>query len=413
MTANAKKAIKIGSLCFLAYLAVYIAKNILGTVTPSMMKAGFTDSAIHTAKAVYFYTYAVGQLINGAIGDKIKAKYMMSFGLAFAGISNFAFAEICVNSDVIGAVPLAAYVAYACTGFFLAMIYGPMTKVVSENTEMPYTTRCSLGYTIASYLGSPAAGIFAAIWASSWNTAFSASSIALVVMAAVVFFFFSLFEKKGLIVYGRFKAKKKSDGGKGKIKQLFERQIVKFAIIAMITGTIRTTLVTNLSEYFSTRLNFSSTAAPLAFSLATLGIASSSFIVIFLYEKIGHDLDKTLLIMFTSAAIFFTLTYFVTFNPYVNIVLIVLSIMSSNGAATMLWSRYCPSLRDTGIVSGVTGFLDFLSYIAAGTMDLVTPHIVHSVAWDGMMLVCLAFMLIGIGISLPWKTFKRMLDRHA
>ncbi len=413
MTANAKKAIKIGSLCFLAYLAVYIAKNILGTVTPAMMKSGFTDSAIHTAKAVYFYTYAVGQLINGAIGDKIKAKYMMSFGLAFAGISNFAFSEICANSDVLGVVPVAAYVAYACTGFFLAMIYGPMTKVVSENTEMPYTTRCSLGYTIASYLGSPAAGIFAAIWASSWNTAFTASSIALVVMAAVVFFFFSLFEKKGLIVYGRFKAKKKSEGGKGKIKQLFERQIVKFAIIAMITGTIRTTLVTNLSEYFSTRLNFSSTAAPLAFSLATLGIASSSFIVIFLYEKLGHDLDKTLLIMFTSAAIFFTLTYFVTFSPYVNIVLIVLSIMSSNGAATMLWSRYCPSLRDTGIVSGVTGFLDFLSYIAAGTMDLVTPHIVHSVAWDGMMLVCLAFMLVGIGISLPWKTFKRMFSRHA
>jgi len=411
MTANAKKAIKIGSLCFLAYLAVYIAKNILGTVTPSMMSAGFTDSAIHTAKAVYFYTYAVGQLINGAIGDKIKAKYMMSFGLAFAGISNIAFAEICSRSDVIGTVPLAAYVAYACTGFFLAMIYGPMTKVVSENTEMPYTTRCSLGYTIASYLGSPAAGIFASIWA--WHKAFSASSIALVVMAAVVFFFFTLFEKKGFIVYGRFKAKKKSEGGKGKIKQLFERQIVKFAIIAMITGTIRTTLVTNLSEYFATRLSFSEEAAPLAFSLATLGIASSSFIVIFLYEKLGHNLDKILLIMFTSAAIFFSLTYFVTFNPYVNIVLIVLSIMSSNGAATMLWSRYCPSLRDTGIVSGVTGFLDFLSYIAAGTMDLVTPHIIHSIAWDGMMLVCLGFMLIGITISLPWKAIKKMFYKHA
>ena len=400
MTANAKKAVKIGSLCFLAYLAVYIAKNILGTVTPSMMNAGFTDSAIHTAKAVYFYTYAVGQLINGAIGDKIKAKYMMSFGLALSGISNFAFAQINLHNEIQGEMPVAAYVAYACTGFFLAMIYGPMTKIVSENTEMPYTTRCSLGYTVASYLGSPAAGIFAAIFA--WQTAFSASSIALVIMAAMVFLCFTLFERKGIITYGRFKVQKKSEGGKGSIKQLFERQIVKFAIIAMITGTIRTTLVTNLSEYFATRLSFSSEAAPLAFSLATLGIASSSFIVIFIYEKIGHNLDKTLLIMFTSAAIFFTLTYFVT-APYVNIVLIVLAIMSSNGAATMLWSRYCPSLRDTGIVSGVTGFLDFLSYIAAGTMDLVTPHIVHSVAWDGMMLVCLGFMLVGIVISLPWK----------
>ena len=114
--------------------------------------------------------------------------------------------------------------------------------------------------------------------------------------------------------------------------------------------------------------------------------------------------------MFTSAAIFFTLTYFFDFNPYVNIVLIVLSIMSSNGAATMLWSRYCPSLRDTGVVSGATGFLDFLSYIAAGSMDLVTPRLLKIFAWDGVMLVCVGLMLIGIGISLPWK---KMLKKNA
>ncbi len=411
MTANAKKAIKIGSLCFLAYLAVYIAKNVLGAVTPSMMKEGFSDSAIGVASSVYFYTYAVGQLINGAIGDKIKAKYMMSFGLAFAGVSNFVFSQLNIHNEIQGQIPLTAYVAYGCTGFFLAMIYGPMTKVVSENTEMPYTTRCSLGYTVASYLGSPAAGIFAALFA--WQTAFAMSSIALVVMAAIVFLFFTLFERKGLIVYGKYKSQKKSSGGKGSIKLLFERQIVKFAFISIITGIIRTSAVFWLTTYFAKRLTFGEDEAGLVFSFATLGIASSSFIVIFIYEKIGHDLDKTLLIMFTSAALFFSLTYFVTFNPYVNIVLIVLAIMSSNGAATMLWSRYCPSLRDTGVVSGATGFLDFLSYMAAGTMNLVTPHIVHGVAWDGMVLVWLTFMIVGIVISLPWKTFKRMFDRHA
>ena len=80
MTANAKKAIKIGSLCFLAYLAVYIAKNILGTVTPAIEASGFAESEALTAKSVYFYAYAIGQLINGAIGDKIKAKYTIVLG---------------------------------------------------------------------------------------------------------------------------------------------------------------------------------------------------------------------------------------------------------------------------------------------------------------------------------------------
>jgi sugar phosphate permease len=93
-TDNAKKAIKIGTLCFFAYLAVYFARNVLGVVTPAMQAQGFSKNEIGIAASVFFYTYAIGQLINGMIGDKIKAKYMMSLGLAFAGVSNFLFSFI-------------------------------------------------------------------------------------------------------------------------------------------------------------------------------------------------------------------------------------------------------------------------------------------------------------------------------
>ena len=91
-------------------------------------------------------------------------------------------------------------------------------------------------------------------------------------------------------------------------------------------------------------------------------------------------------------------------------ILLILAVLSSNCAASMLWSRYCPSLRDTGVVSGATGFLDFLSYIAAGSMDLITPRLLKIFAWDGVMLVCLGLMLFGIAISLPWK---KMLKKTA
>ena len=93
---NAKKAIKIGSLCFFSYLAVYLARNVLSTVTPAMQSEGFSKEAIGAASSVYFITYAVGQLINGAIGDRIKARYMMSFGMALAGVSNFLFSFLTI-----------------------------------------------------------------------------------------------------------------------------------------------------------------------------------------------------------------------------------------------------------------------------------------------------------------------------
>ena len=411
LTDNAKRAVKIGIICFLSYLAVYLARNILSTVTPQMQSQGFSKEAIGAASSVYFITYAFGQLINGAIGDKIKPKYMMSFGLALAGVSNFLFSffnTISTNAD--GEMALGAYIAYGCTGFFLAMIYGPMTKVVAENTEMPYTTRCSLGYTFASYFGSPVAGILATFLA--WQSVFAVSSVILVLMAIAVFISFVVFERKGIITYGRFKKEAEAKKG-GSIKQLFKRQIIKFSLVSILTGIVRTSVLFWLPTYFNERLGYLEKEATLIFTVASLFISCGAFIVVFIYEKIGHDLDKTVLLMFSAATVFFTLTFFVK-NAIVNVVLVVLSIMSSNGAATMLWSRYCPSLRDTGIVSGVTGFLDFLSYMAAATANAIFPFLIEQKewSWESIVLIWLSLMIIGVVISLPYSKFKKQSDKN-
>ena len=179
---KARHAFMLGALCSISYFAVYIARNILGAVTTKMTADGMTFDYIGRITACYLLSYAIGQLINGSIGDRIKAKYMISVGLAMAGVSNIVF-------TMFANIPYAAYTAYGATGFFLAMIYGPMTKVVSENTEPIHATRCSLGYTFSSFFGSPTAGLLASFLV--WQSVFSASSIALFVMATAVFFCFS------------------------------------------------------------------------------------------------------------------------------------------------------------------------------------------------------------------------------
>ena len=164
LSQKAKHAVMIGTLCSVSYFAVYIIRNILSAVTPQMVEGGYTEAYIGSISALYFTFYAIGQLINGAIGDKIKAKWMISIGLAGAGVTNFIFSRVTL-------IPEAATVAYALSGYFLSMIYGPMTKVVAENTDPLHATRCSLGYTFASFFGSPAAGILASFLA--WQSVFA------------------------------------------------------------------------------------------------------------------------------------------------------------------------------------------------------------------------------------------------
>lgn len=81
-------AVCIGSLCSAAYLAAYFARNILGAVTPQMIEAGYSAEYIGRASSLYFITYAVGQLINGAVGEHVKARYMICAGLLLAGVFN-------------------------------------------------------------------------------------------------------------------------------------------------------------------------------------------------------------------------------------------------------------------------------------------------------------------------------------
>ncbi len=396
LSKNAKNAIGIGALCAIAYLAVYIARNVLGAVSPQMGEGGITDAYLGNLSSAFFMSYAVGQLINGAIGDKIKARYMISFGLILAGGANLLFSLIVIKSLTV------ALVAYGAVGFFLAMIYGPMTKVVAENTEPHHATRCSLGYTFSAFFGSPLAGVLATFLV--WQSVFTVSSIMLLVMGVLCFLAFLLFEKKGIVKYGRYKTEKKEGGS---IKALMKHHFIKYCLISIITGIVRTAVVFWMTKYFADHLGYSAQQSSAIYTVTTLIISLTPFISVFVYERLHRNMELTILLMFGVATVSFLCTYLIG-APMVNIVFFVLSIMGSNAAASMLWSRYCPSLRDTGVVSGATGFLDFLSYMAAAASSSLFGNAVSVVGWGNLILIWFGLMVAGVIVSLPYgKIFKK------
>ena len=392
---KARIALFVGTLCSVSYFAVYIARNALSAVTPQMLEGGFTEGYIGKISSVYFIVYAIGQLINGFIGEKIKARYMISFGLILAGICNFIF-------PIISDSEIGTMVVYGMTGFFLAMIYGPMTKVVAENVEPIYAPRCSIGYELASFLGSPSAGILAVFL--PWQGVFVSSSAVLVLMGCIAFCVFLAFERKGIISYGQYSATKQ---GSAKIKVLFKHQIVKFCLIAILTGVVRTSVVFWLPTYLSQYLGISAQSSAAVFSVVTFIMATITFITVFVYEMLKRNMDLTILLMFSISFVSFASVYFVKI-PVLNVILLVVAIMSSMGVSTMMWSRYCPGLRDTGMVSSVTGFLDFLSYMAAAVANIVFANAVTTIGWDNLILVWTGLVLLGVIVAFPYnKIFRK------
>ena len=387
---KAGNAILIGTMCSVAYLAVYIARNTLSAVTPQIIESGFSAEYIGTVSSVYFVVYALGQLVNGFIGEKIKARYMISFGLLLAGICNVLFPTLIEY-------PNGVIIVYGMTGFFLAMIYGPMTKVVAENVAPEFAPRCSLGYELASFLGSPTAGILAVFL--PWQGVFISSSAVLMLMGVIAFSVFLIFEKKKIVTYGRYVPKEK---GKAAAKDLVKHGIIKFCFIAILTGIVRTSVVFWLPTYISQYLSFSTQSAAGIFSVVTFIMSLTTFITIFLYERLRRNMERMILMMFSISATAFLCVYLFS-QPIVNIVLLVVAIMSSMSVSTVMWSIYCPSLRDTGKVSSVVGFLDFLSYTAAAAANVIFGNAVSAIGWKNLILVWLGLVCVGVIIALPYK----------
>ena len=111
-------------------------------------------------------------------------------------------------------------------------------------------------------------------------------------------------------------------------------------------------------------------------------------------------MDMALFSFFIASAVFFILMYFVK-APSVNIVLFVVAVLAADAAAAIMWSRYCPGLRDTGMVSSATGFLDFISYGAAALSSVIFANAVSAIGWDNLILVWFALMAFGTIITIP------------
>ena len=80
--------------------------------------------------------------------------------------------------------------------------------------------------------------------------------------------------------------------------------------------------------------------------------------------------------------------------------------MTANGESNTLWNVYCPSLHHTGMVSTATGYLDFMSYLAAGIANWLFANAITAIGWGNLILVWATLMGVGVFVSISNKKNK-------
>ena len=388
-----RSAVQIGTVCVSSYVVSYYMRNVLSVTSPDMLKTGlFTKEFLGSLSSVYMLFYAIGQLINGIMGDIVKPKLMIVGGMVLCGFSSlfFSFSEN----------PAVQIFLFAIIGFSLSMLRGPLVKTISENTQADHSRVICTFLSCASFTGPLIASLISIFF--DWRNTFIIAGIIALLIGFFAWLVFTLFEKKGYITYT---LSKNSSGFKNIFKVFFLKHFIFYIFVGAIAEISAASINFWIPTYFTEQLCIDETAAKTIYSLMSFIKSVTPFITLFLFNLLkGKDI-KMIRFSFVFAVVFFLGMRFVNI-PYLNIVCLLLAQMSVGSASALLWSIYIPSQRESGMVSTINGVLDFSGYIFASVANLLFAHAIGNFGWNGIILLWCALPAAGLVMALMTKDNK-------
>lgn len=168
-----------------AYASYYLCRVNFAVAQPAILKEfpNWTSAQIGTIPSTYAAVYAIGQIVNGTLGQRYGARRMMTCALVFAAATNVLF-SFTSSFDVMRLL-------WAINGWAQSAGWSLMVHTISNwNTSERrgfLIGRLSTCYTVGNVLSWVLAGFLTD--AFGWRSAFLVPSFFLVPMAAAFFLF--------------------------------------------------------------------------------------------------------------------------------------------------------------------------------------------------------------------------------
>jgi sugar phosphate permease len=168
-----------------AYASYYLCRVNFAVAQPAILKEfpDWTSAQIGTIPSTYAAVYAIGQIVNGTLGQRYGARRMMTVALLFAAATNFLF---CFASSFNLMRLLWAVNGWAQSAGWSLMVHTISNWNTSERRGF-LIGRLSTCYTVGNVLSWVLAGFLTD--AFGWRSAFLVPSLFLIPMAIVFYVF--------------------------------------------------------------------------------------------------------------------------------------------------------------------------------------------------------------------------------
>lgn len=375
---------KIELLMWLAYASLYLGRVNLAMALPVMQAdLGWTTGQIGLIGGVFFWVYAVGQLVNGHLGDRLPSKGIVLVGLVGTAIvnalsgfaSSFAFMVI----------------LWGLNGYFQSMGWGPIVKMTSNWVSQEQRGR------IAAFLGTSTVGGFMLSWflasrllaryPGQWRMVFWVPSVLLIITAGIwEAFAQNRPEDVGYPPVNPIVAKNQELTLKRlKVAWRFLQQpgLILLAIVSALQGMVKDGInlwaPTLLMQSQDLTVNKATSQSLWIPPFGFLGILAAGW----LNQRSGGDDRKIIGGLYTTAAVVaVTGSYILKMQHYLLTVLtIALCSGLIYGINALLMTSIPLRFQAFGKESTVAGFLDFAAYIGAGLTGVVTGSLLKYWGW--------------------------------
>lgn len=388
-------------LCSLVYFVSYFARKDFAAVMVSMIDNEIIDKAMGGFIGMgLFIAYGVGQLVSGYLGDRIKPKALIIFGLATTALCNF----------LMPLMPSAALMipVWTLNGFAQAMLWPPIVRILADTLDRERFVIANLIVTAAAHVSTILLYIYVpiALTFMTWQTVFyTATAVTLVIM---IIFIVAM----ATVVLGTSGSKKaeaaaqKSDTGEGFIALFVKAGIIPIFCAIVMMGFLRDGIESWLPTLYSEAFNRDPKESILVSAIVPVfSIISITLITAAHKTKLFANEARGAAILFAFSILLCTpLAILINFEASaLRLLCLVLAtlVCSSMHAVNFLYISCLPGhFAKYGRAATASGFCNACTYVGAAISMYGIAAVADSMGWSVTVVTWIFIGAIGAVCSL-------------
>lgn len=392
-------------------MVCYIGRKNYQACMPAMLEEGFSEVFLGAAATGYLLSYAIGQFLNGMLGDRISPKYMIFVGLTGASAANLLMG---INRIA----PL--FVFFWCmNGVFNSMLWSPVIKAYAtwlpENRRHGAAVWISATIPVGAMLSSIITSVTLKLSGNNWRLVFFICAGILFTMALIwisgitgIKNYIKWITQQNQSVYSEKPQEKTEDQPQKKyslLSVIWGGGVLCVIFGIMFNGILKDAVDAWTSTYVYDFFGVSASDAALITAILPIVNLSGAFVANFINNKWIRNEITTAGILFGVSVVSIGLLLSVGhMNVILAVLLIAVTTSSMLGVNTMFLTFIPLSFASTGRSSSMTGLFNSCSYAAAATaVYLMGVMAAADISWTVIIWSWLAVAFAGMTVCFAGK----------